>query len=147
MKKLLFVLLAAATLMVTGCKKSDDTNKIEGEWKEKMITTKFAGVVHWISFNKDLGFEMKLSYFTDIAETEPVGCPGNRAAYVKGTYQVTDNKIIFTGNYYDAAFSQQQADCQGGTSFQEQYTFTFKGKDLVLDFEKEDPYKIWLVKQ
>lgn len=144
MKSVLLVLLSLV-LCCAGCKKSVNEKELEGTWVEKMITTKFAGTRHRIEFNADMSFRMKLDHFSDAIQIEP--CLGNRTEYVKGTYQAADGKITFTGNYCDEAYNQYIANCEGTESFEAGYTITFKGKDLVFDFEKEDPFKIWLVKQ
>ncbi|RYF45810.1 MAG: hypothetical protein EOO38_15355 [Cytophagaceae bacterium] len=143
MKRVL-LLLMSFVLLLSACKKEENEKDLEGVWVEKMITTKFAGTRHWIQFNADLTFNMKLDYFSDAIDTEPVPCPANRTEYLKGSYQMADGKITFTGNYCDASFSNYVANCSGTEQYTETFTTTFKGKDLVLDFEKEDPYQNWL---
>ena len=145
MKNVALLLMAVAVLF-GACKKSVNEKELEGVWVEKTITTKFAGTKHWVQFNADMTFQMRLDHFSDAIDQQ-VPCPSNRTEHVKGTYSISDNKITFTGNYCDASFSQYIANCSGTESYEETYTTTFKGKDLVLDYEKEDPFKIWLVKQ
>lgn len=141
------LLVMSALLVFTGCKKDVKEKDLEGIWIEKPITTKFAGTRHWVQFNSDMTFHLKIEYFTDMVSPDPVPCPGNRTEYIMGNYHITDKTITFTGNYCDASFTQYTSNCAGTESFEEKYSTTFKGKDLVLDYEKEDPYKIWLVKQ
>jgi hypothetical protein len=146
MKYTLLILLSFVALLA-GCKKKDNEKDLTGTWAEKAITTKFTGTTHWITFNEDMTFQMKLNHFTDATEPGPTPCSGNRVDYVMGTYSAANNKITFTGKYCDEGFNQYQPNCEGTATFDEMYTTTYQGKDLVLDYEKEDPYKIWLVKQ
>jgi hypothetical protein len=145
MKNILFVIIALSLFSVS-CKKSDNT-KIEGVWQEKSIVSKYGGTRYWIRFNSDLSFEMKLNHFSDAVTVDPVPCSSNRTDYVKGTYTFSNKEIVFNGSYSDATFNQQQANCEGAATFQTSFTYTFKNEDLVLDFEKTDPYKVWLVKE
>lgn len=145
MKNLLFILIALSFLSAS-CKKFDDT-KIDGVWQEKSIVSKYTGAKYWIRFNADLSFEMKLNHFTDAIDVGQTPCSGNRTDYVKGTYTFSNREIVFNGAYCNATFNQQQANCEGTTTFQTGFTYTFMNGDLVLDFEKADPYKVWLVKE
>lgn len=145
MKNLLFVIIALS-LFSASCKKSDNPT-IEGVWQEKSMVSKFDGTRYWIRFNSDLSFEMKLNHFTDAIIVDPVPCSGNRTDYVKGTYTISGKEIRFNGSYCDATFNQQQANCEGTTTFQPRFTYAFIDGDLVMDFEKEDKYKVWLEKQ
>jgi hypothetical protein len=145
MKNILFVLIALSLFSV-GCNKSDKAN-IEGVWQEKSITSKFGGTKYWIKFSSDHSFEMKLNHFTDAIEVDPVPCSGNRTDYVKGNYTISGKEIMFNGSYCDATFNQVQANCQGTATFQTGFTYTFIDGDLVMDFDKEDQYKVWLQKQ
>lgn len=125
MKKIL-LLLTSFILLLSACSKTDKEVALPGIWKEVPQHLKFAGTAHWIKLNADQTFEMALSRFSDMLESEPVPCPNNRIDYVKGTYQRNDGTIIFSGSYCDESFSQIQPNCRGEENYQEHYTLSFR---------------------
>ena len=141
-------LLCCIVLLLAGCSKSDYEKAVSGTWQEKAIIGKFAGTSHWIRFNPEAKtFEMKLSVFTDMMDTGQVACSDNRTDYVKGTYAINGTHIRFEGRYCDQTFNQLIPNCRGTETYQKDFSMTFVANDFVFDFEKDDYYKVWLVKQ
>jgi hypothetical protein len=62
-------------------------------------------------------------------------------------YNINGTHIQFDGRHCDETFSQYMLNCLGASSYQKDFSMTFVGNDFVFDFEKDDYYKVWLVKE
>lgn len=116
MKKILYMIIAAALLVFTGCREKDEVqHRIVGEW---LYSTEESGqaIEIYVAFNIDWTFDMY----------QKIGEGAHR--YYKGNYEV--ERTLVSGSYSD------------GTPWASDYDVSFLNGDMIMKSVQNDGYSI-----
>lgn len=140
----LFCLLA-----LFSCRKTDNSiPSLIGTWQERETDhgIQFAGSSYRLSFFEDGHFQIRVGIFTDAIDLSNP-CANSRIVYAWGSYSVQGNQLTLDGSYCDSSYTTPVVDCRYGARFFEQHTLGGQDGNLILDPEKDEFGRIFLVRE
>jgi hypothetical protein len=138
-----------AILLLGACRKDDNSvPSLVGAWQEQETKggIQFAGSSYRISFFADGHFDVSIGLFTDALDPRNP-CNNPRTQYARGSYTVDGNTLALIGKYCDSSYRQPLPDCRYGENFEQSHTLGGHNGDLILDPEKDQFRRIYLVRQ